>query len=609
MGSRCGWVCRATCATIALLGVASAALAEAPRWVPGGIPVGSVAIDRAAPVICSSGHGGCVVAWQEDFGTYVQCLTGFGTPDTGWSALDGSNASPGAPVAPYMQESPRVASDAAGGAFVIWHDERDYGCHYECWSEYTELYASHMTHGDSVASGWTPSGQKIGSAMNYMLSVAGDRPGALEDFNTVVAPDGAGGVLSAWHEHSYPMASGAVEGIHAQRVSADGRLLWGPRGVLVSQATGLQVMPALVPTGDGGAVVIWQDSRDDTAAFRLYGQRLAADGTVAWTADGVPLSTGTVRNEQWAVIAGIDHGEVSVGWLAGVSSDSLVAMAQRLDVQGRRVWPSDVRLSGGTGGVSGLAAGQDVDGSTWFGWVSRTPAGAAAVLAQRLTRLGTPACGWNESGSQVRPTSSSVLSEPRLVPSSLGGAFVAWLESGLPVATRVTESGSIARGWPVGGLSLSTSSFGTDQLVAVADGEAGVLVSWEEGAMPTDDYAEVKLQRLSRNGIWDDESPLAQDLVPDSCAVASAPILEGFLPNPVRSAVASVAFELPVDGSTRIELFDIAGRRVADLQTGFLAAGRHVVEVEASRRAPPGVYFVRMTQGTRSATARGVILP
>ncbi len=64
-------------------------------------------------------------------------------------------------------------------------------------------------------------------------------------------------------------------------------------------------------------------------------------------------------------------------------------------------------------------------------------------------------------------------------------------------------------------------------------------------------------------------------------------------PNPSRS-VAEITFATPRPGPTRVELYDLLGRRVLLLLDGSVATGTHVLRADVSDLAS-GVYVVRMT--------------
>jgi hypothetical protein len=88
--------------------------------------------------------------------------------------------------------------------------------------------------------------------------------------------------------------------------------------------------------------------------------------------------------------------------------------------------------------------------------------------------------------------------------------------------------------------------------------------------------------------------------------------LVGGAPNPFRGS-AAFSFEVPASGGeVRVLLFDVGGRRVADLVNGSFPPGRHVSVWDGfdhqGRRVAPGVYFYRMEAPGYSATRRLVRL-
>jgi len=78
-------------------------------------------------------------------------------------------------------------------------------------------------------------------------------------------------------------------------------------------------------------------------------------------------------------------------------------------------------------------------------------------------------------------------------------------------------------------------------------------------------------------------------------------------PNPSRGAV-EIAFTLAAPGRVRLEILDVAGRRVATLADGGREAGRHALRWsgagEDGAPAAPGVYFARLAAGKRTAAVR-----
>lgn len=84
-------------------------------------------------------------------------------------------------------------------------------------------------------------------------------------------------------------------------------------------------------------------------------------------------------------------------------------------------------------------------------------------------------------------------------------------------------------------------------------------------------------------------------------------VIERCWPNPVRGGRALVGFDLPSDAPADLEVFDLAGRRMASFDR-LHGAGRHQVELGDGGALAPGVYLVRLTQGGATASRRLTVL-
>lgn len=83
--------------------------------------------------------------------------------------------------------------------------------------------------------------------------------------------------------------------------------------------------------------------------------------------------------------------------------------------------------------------------------------------------------------------------------------------------------------------------------------------------------------------------------------------LMGFRSNPARGD-AWVVFSLPDAAPTKLELFDVIGRKVGSREVGGLGAGNHVLRLADGSTLAAGAYLLRLTRGSRSLTARGVVV-
>ncbi len=100
-------------------------------------------------------------------------------------------------------------------------------------------------------------------------------------------------------------------------------------------------------------------------------------------------------------------------------------------------------------------------------------------------------------------------------------------------------------------------------------------------------------------------------LSPDATtAVGAGPIAFALerMPSPVVGGRFTARFSLPVDARATLEVIDVTGRALVRREVGMLGAGSHAVALGEGRSFGSGIYFVRLVQGAKSATARVVVI-
>jgi hypothetical protein len=88
--------------------------------------------------------------------------------------------------------------------------------------------------------------------------------------------------------------------------------------------------------------------------------------------------------------------------------------------------------------------------------------------------------------------------------------------------------------------------------------------------------------------------------VPVSLAFALDPVR----PNPALGGALTVHFSLPTNAPARLELLDVAGRCIASHNIG---AGQRTLDLREGQHLAPGLYLVRLTQGTNTRVTRVVV--
>ena len=82
--------------------------------------------------------------------------------------------------------------------------------------------------------------------------------------------------------------------------------------------------------------------------------------------------------------------------------------------------------------------------------------------------------------------------------------------------------------------------------------------------------------------------------------------LIGNYPNPFNAST-SIYFTLPGTAQVTIEVFDVSGANVAEIDGGLFNPGNHSMNFDASDLTS-GIYFYRLSAGDFSATHKMILL-
>lgn len=397
-----------------------------PGW-----PASGVGLDPyygAWANVISDGAGGAFVAWRRsppDRGMIaVQHVLADGSfapgwPDTGAVAVDGS-------IGPSVLP---LALDGAGGVFVAWQDFRiSYGRQV--------VYVQHLDASGHPVANWTSSGLPCSD-------------GEGGQFDPVLVPDGAGGVIVTWWDGRNFATSGYD--IRAQRMNGDGFRPpgWSPGGgVIVCDAPANQEAPGICTDGAGGALITWADARAGQTETAVFAQHLLANGTVAdgWAPDGLPIGEDAHLYLSPSIVTD-GNGGAFVAWIGPRTSQQDVTQMTHAPAAGLsaigglpaprvlstdpRVWYPSLREDGAGGVVAVVIHGDD------FGDISR------------FDPEGNPHPQWPSSIRIEWPFST--LAVP-MVSDGSGGVILGWLQySGSSDSRirlqRITGAGVVAPGW------------------------------------------------------------------------------------------------------------------------------------------------------------------
>ena len=373
--------------------------------------------------------------------------------DAAW--LDWTGANLAVSTATGDQNGQAVVSDGATGFIVAFQDGR---------SGNAAIFAQHVMADGKLDPQWPVDGQRL-----CALSSGRSSP--------CIASDGAGGAILAWLDYR----SGGAD-IYAQRVSANGRLLWADVAIPLSTALGDEGRPAIVPDGAGGAIVAWHGSG---AGRDIHAQRVDSTGAVLWQNGGVrAIEDG--YSQAFPLLASDGSGGAFVVWLDSRNSGNDI-VAQRLGVGGALLWdPSGVVVCNANADQESHVARADGFGGLIVAWTDWRGGSTSDIYAQRLSSAGTAL--WAGNGVAVSRFSGNQLS-PCLEPDGLGGAVLGWVDyrSGQSDIHAQHVSADGLATWRTDGTPVCEAA--SDQVgVAVTHGLAGAtILAWQDYRSGTSD--------------------------------------------------------------------------------------------------------------------------
>ena len=568
-------------------------------WSPDSSQLCLGSADGIHNLLVPDGVGGAYVAWVDSrLGApdiYLTRLTISGTTAAGWP--EG-----GFPVcsAPLSQYNLDACSDGAGGVLLAWQDFRS--------GHASQVYAARIGADHGVAAGWTDGGVPLAS-------------GAADQYSPRIVADGAGGAFVIWQSREASGLGARIQHLSSSSTVAQG---WPSAGA------------PILPGQEGVAGVSL--SRESTGQLQLLWRGAASGGGLALksalldpssapdsasTPTAVTLSSGAIEISE-PRLARLADGTLLVSWAEWREGQGILK-AQMLSAGGGIApnWPAGGLTIADSVAVSTPAI-LPVSGGAIIAWEDLRAGTGPDIYAARVTEAGTLDTGW-ESGGVPICTAAGVQYAPALSADGNGGAIAVWSDavseaSGSFLAAR--QSGSD----PARLIRVETNSGYARITWEIAPGSGELFPAYR--AIDAGEWTLLKVLALtdsSRVVLEDPSAPLGAEVQYRLAIQAQgsirflAPVIVHVPADPVRLELTrawpsgngqgiEIAFSLPRGPVAKVEVFDVMGRRVGELSLNQFAPGIRAARVPMGAHAASAIYFVRLSQGSRSSTRRVVFL-
>jgi hypothetical protein len=281
-----------------------------------------------------------------------------------------------------------------------------------------------------------------------------------------ICSDGAGGAIIVWQD----FRNNVDWDVYAQRVNSVGVVLWESDGVPISTTTNSQEHPVIVSDGAGGAIIAWQDNR--SGGYNIYAQRINASGVVQWTANGIPITLAPNADQNPAITTDGAGGAI-IAWEHTFSVSDIDIYAQRVDGSGVLQWPGfGIGVCNATFNQLFPKIASDGAGGAVIIWYDYRP--GVGIALQKVNALSN--VQWTVNGVSLVVHDASHFSLPVIASDGAGGAFFAMGYDGAYsiIVGRLNSLGRFE-----GGIEHGFSDAVVPPQI-VSDGAGGAIITWED---------------------------------------------------------------------------------------------------------------------------------
>ena len=443
---------------------------ESEVWNANGASICPAPDEQYEPHIISDGAGGAIITWKDErnYGAtgsdiYAQRINSAGIPlwDPNGTLICNAVGD---------QENPQLASDGAGGAIITWSDERVN-------PSQDDIYAQRINSAGTIL--WDDNGVLICNEAN-------------DQYDQEIISDGAGGAIIIWSDMRNLVITWAD--LYAQKIDSAGITQWDDNGTLISNELKYQWDPELVSDGAGGAIITWEDYRDEvTNGYDIYGQMIDSSGNTLWDDNGTIICNENGHQVNPRLVSD-DAGGAIITWQDQRFGPNDI-YAQKVNADGLLQWDEHWTLiSNETGNQMDPQIASDGAGGAIITWRDeRVGSSEDDIYAQKVNTMGV--VQWDDNGTLIC-NATSEQDIPQITTDCAGGAIITWEDPRFGdrdiYVQKINSSGDTQ--WDDNGKLICNALNDQWSPKIASDGNGGAIITWQDnrnsGTTGNDIYAQ-----------------------------------------------------------------------------------------------------------------------
>ena len=295
--------------------------------------------------------------------------------------------------------------------------------------------------------------------------------------------------------------------VYAQKIDSNGNFLWGEGGILINGEIDRQEDIVLIGVGNGEVIAAWVDFRNEDAGD-IYAQKLDSEGNLLWDEAGVPLCL--AENVQISLnIVNDDNGGAYIIWLDSRNPGGSDIYGTHILANGEIAagWEQNGNPIIATSGHQNQHTfWEDGEGGAILIWHDDRVATDENIYMQRITSDGSLL--WGDTGTLLCDA-ADVQETPKIAPDGTGGFIISWRDkrndvNGDIYAQRIDLDGNLL--WTTEKVIYAGDGIQENARITKSNDNNGAIIVWEDGRNNFE-YRDIYAQKIDLNGnlVWNSE--------------------------------------------------------------------------------------------------------
>lgn len=316
--------------------------------------------------------------------------------------------------------------------------------------------------------------------------------------NAKIVPDENGGAVIVWEDYRNDPTQQKGD-IYAQRIDKNGYIRWNMNGVPICNHPAHQSNPN-IDYNNGNIIIIWNDNRNGNTD--IYAQMIDTSGSIKWANNGIPVISKAYSQKNGKVALSPNNDTYIV--FEDSSAGQWDIYAQKLNAMGIQQWTSNGALVCNAGNTQiNPRLELSPNGGMYVVWQDKRNGVDYDIYAQKLDINGNRQ--WNPSNNGIFVCSTiGTQNNPKIDPFN-NGCIIVWQDkrngADYDVYAQYINDNGISQ-WTTNGKPICTAIDNQSAIDVKSNGIDGAYIAWKDKRSGL--YSDIYMQKINYAGnvVW-----------------------------------------------------------------------------------------------------------